>query len=413
MSRADDDFMGIGISSRDGRLYATANHFSYPNGVVPPGSYNSPRDYFNGLPALPPGPVVIAQALEPAFDTAKGAYTIPSVVGVDYVVYSQNQPVAAKSPGTYPAGEGTLAVQAVAKPGYLLSNRQVYWMATFTKPLATAGAPVFDKAARTVTIPTATGVQYLLNGKAVDAGRYPGAGKMIVTATAKTGFQLNPGPTSWSQDFTPPVVQVAATAPTFNRTKASYTIPAKTGVTYLVDGAVKAAGTYACSTKVTISARAAAGYSMTGTPTWSYDLAPLTVTAAAPTFNPAAGTYTIPKKAGVTYIAGGKAVAAGTFKGNSRRVAVTSKAAPGYRLAGTSSWTLDFRGAVTPFKPAMNAATNRYTIPKQTGVAFFVDGKVAAAGTYKVPNGKTLKFTAKNSSSAYRLTGMTAWSFRF
>ena len=155
------------------------------------------------------------------------------------------------------------------------------------------------------------------------------------------------------------------------------------------------------------------GYILTGTASWTYDLAPLAVTAAAPTSNLAAGTYTILKRTGVTYLVDGKAVAAGTFKGNSRRVAVTAKAAPGYRLAGTSSWTLDFRKAVAAAKPAMNAATNRYTIPKQTGVAYYVDGKLKAAGTYTATNGRTVKFTAKASVSTYRLTGTSAWSFRF
>ncbi|WP_056426309.1 CAP domain-containing protein [Arthrobacter sp. Leaf69] len=551
MSRPDDQYMGIGISSVDGRIYATANHFRYQDGVVPPGSYNSPRDFFNGLPELGAGSVVIVNAPEPAWDTAKRTYTIPNASGVEYRLYSGDDQ-SVKAPGTYPAVTGYNAIVATAKPGYRLSNTVSYWSRTFESAPVTPRAPVFDKTARTVTIPSTTGVQYLLNGvavpagvhsfhdtakvearafsghtltglsswsvtvplvnitvqaaptankaagtytiparpgveflidykpvpagtykssvdvtvsaratngytltgtsqwvlhpgletvsaagplfvdysnlflipdrqgvqyflngKAVAPGRYTGTGKVVVTAAAKPGFRLEAGATSWSYDYTQPAIKVTPAVPAFNRDRATYTVPARTGVRYFVNGAAKAAGTYPSSTKVIITAQAATGYILTGTASWTYDLAPLAVTAAAPTSNLAAGTYTIPKRTGVTYLVDGKAVAAGTFKGNSRRVAVTAKAAPGYRLAGTSSWTLDFRRAVTPVKPAMNAATNRYTIPKQPGVAYYVDGKLTAAGTFAVANGRTVKFTAKASVSTYRLAGTSVWSFRF
>jgi uncharacterized protein YkwD len=554
MSRAGDDYMGIGISSKNGGLYATANHFSYPDGVVPPGSYNSPRDYFNGLPELAPGQIVMTKAPEPSWDTAKRTYTIPSAVGVQYKVYSAAEPTnSVKAPGTYPATSGYLSITAEAKAGYRLTNLWTYWNTTFEKLWVPAAAPVFDKVKRTVTIPVSAGVQYqlngnnvpagvhsfhdvakvearaldgyllsgnllwsvtvplvnvavksaptfdktagtytipsqpgvefiingkpvaagtykssdlvyvsaraangylmagpapewvlrpgldaaqasgpyfvdysnlylimddqgvqyYLNGKAVEPGRYTGTGKVVVTAVAKPGFKLNPGPASWSHDYSPPAIQVAAPAPTFNRTTGKYVIPARTGVSYSVNGTVKAAGTYAATAKVTVTATAAAGYALTGTATWTYDLTPLKATPAAPTANLAAGTYTIPKQAGVTYSVDGKPTVAGTFPGNSRRVAITAAAAPGYQLAGTAAWTLDFRKALTPVKPAMNSATNLYTIPKQTGVTFYVDGKLVPAGTYKAIDGRTLKFTAKASVSTYRLTGTVAWSLRF
>jgi uncharacterized protein YkwD len=552
MSRPGDEYLGIGISSRDGATYATQNFFGYQDGVVPAGTYNHPRDFFNGLPELPRGRVVLATAPAPTWDIAKRTYTIPSAEGVEYVVGSKYEVNMKKAPGTYAANDGYHTISAVPKAGYQLSNYKTFWEVTFGMLWVTVKGPVFNKTARTVTIPVSTGVQYqlngnnvaagvhpfhdvakvearathgyllsgnlnwsatvplinvtvksvptfdkkagtytipaqagvqfiinnqpvaagtyksleyvyvsaraangytmsgapewvlrpgpdsvdaygpffadystlflipdnpgvqyYLNGKAVDAGRYTGAGKVTVTATAKDGFRLAAGSTSWSYDYTPPTVKVAAPAPTFNRTTARYTIPARQGVTYLVSGVVKAAGSYAGSSKVTVSAKAVAGYTLTGTATWSYDLTPQAVAAAAPAFTPATGRYTIPKKTGVSYLVDGKAVPAGTYSSNSRRVAVTAKASPGYKLSGTASWTYDFRKAVTPAKPAMSSSTNRYTIPAKAGVTYSVDGKIVKAGTYRVTNGKTLKFTAKASSSSYRLSGTTAWSFRF
>lgn len=203
---------------------------------------------------------------------------------------------------------------------------------------------------------------------------------------------------------------IAAPDPTVDWEKLTYTIPAKTGVIYLVDGAVRAAGTYPFrSIMVAIGVKTAAGRTLK---TWSYDLSSLAVTPAAPKFNQAKGTYTIPATGNVTYLVNGAVKPPGTYS-RSTRITITAKAAPGSILTGTSSWSLDFRKAVTAAKPAMNSTTNRYSIPAKAGVGYFVDGKPVPAGTYKAANGKTVNFTAKAASSAYRFTGTAAWSFRF
>jgi hypothetical protein len=76
-------------------------------------------------------------------------------------------------------------------------------------------------------------------------------------------------------------------------------------------------------------------------------------------------------------------------------------------------WTGDFRKAVTPAKPAMSRTTNKYKVPAQAGVTYYVGGKVVKAGTNSAVNGKILKFTARASAATYRLTGTQEWSFRF
>lgn len=60
-------------------------------------------------------------------------------------------------------------------------------------------------------------------------------------------------------------------APTFDIASKTYTIPTDTGVDYLVDNAVKTAGTYnvTAPTTVRITARAKSGYTLAGTTEWS------------------------------------------------------------------------------------------------------------------------------------------------
>ncbi|MBE0011316.1 S-layer homology domain-containing protein, partial [Arthrobacter sp. AET 35A] len=66
----------------------------------------------------------------------------------------------------------------------------------------------------TYTIPTATGIDYLLNGKVTPAGTYPGTGTITITVKARTGYILTPGSTTtWTT--------------TFKTTEAAYTPPAK------------------------------------------------------------------------------------------------------------------------------------------------------------------------------------------
>ncbi|WP_203676050.1 choice-of-anchor L domain-containing protein, partial [Cellulomonas phragmiteti] len=140
-----------------------------------------------------------ATAVEPtwsdAYGTADDTYTIPSVTGVQYSV--GGTPVAA---GTYPAS-GTVTVDATATAGYVLSG-PTQFTRTFTdirQVSATEPTSVdtYGTADDTYTIPEVTGVQYAVDGDPVVAGTYPGAGTVVVTATATAGYELT-GPSEFS-----------------------------------------------------------------------------------------------------------------------------------------------------------------------------------------------------------------------
>ena len=101
-----------------------------------------------------------------------------------------------------------------------------------------------------------------------DAGLAPGAYEAVVVdlfsgRTSSVAFEVTPGSET----------VVVPTAPgqsdpcgTVNDT---YTIPATTGVEYLVDGTVKAAGSYAGSGTVMVAAKTIPGYILSGTSTWT------------------------------------------------------------------------------------------------------------------------------------------------
>ena len=130
----------------------------------------------------------------------------------------------------------------------------------------TPAAPLFGT--NSYTIPSTPGVRYFVEGTVHTAGTYYASNAITVTAEALYGYVLQ-GTTSWFKDFRPvPYTDVEAPAPVFGMS--SYTIPSKTGVRYLVEGAEVAAGTHPASGTVTVYAGALPGYALTGTVVWTH-----------------------------------------------------------------------------------------------------------------------------------------------
>lgn len=77
---------------------------------------------------------------------------------------------------------------------------------------------------------------------------------------------------------------------------------------------------------------------------WSNLVPPTAVTAAAPTSDDTANTYTIPAAEGVQYLVDGVVTAAGTVEVGDvdATVQVTAEALDGFVLTGTAAWTLTF-----------------------------------------------------------------------
>jgi hypothetical protein len=313
----------------------------------------------------------------------------------------------------------------------------------------------YAPAGGTYTIPATTGVLYKINGNTVAAGTYPATdgSSVTITAVAKPGYTLS-GTASWTHEFkaTPScTTQVQPVAPSFTNdvchnyapAGATYTIPATTGVLYKINGSTVDAGTYPATdgSSVTITAVAKPGYTLTGTTTFTHEFSSVptcttTVEPTSPTFTddvcttgfvPAGATYTIPATTGVIYQIDGKTVAAGTYPAtDGTTVTVTTEAAEGYTLSGTTTFTHAFAKVPTCTTSAVvsdpkftddvctngAAAGASYTIPTSTGVVYTVNGKTAAAGTYSATDGSTVTVTAA-AAAGYTLTGTTSFTHTF
>jgi serine protease len=268
----------------------------------------------------------------------EGSYTIPSTEGVDYYVGG-----VLKAPGTY-SGPINATVTATAKDGYELDNPE--WSAPIVIAAAekcpvrvTPESPtVLQSEACEVegsfTVPTTGGVEYLL-GDQVVTGTVTGPVTGTLTARALPGHVLtNP---EWSYSIDIPAaedcpVEVVPVEPTVVQSEVceiegTYTIPATTGLQYLLDDEPIAAGDYTGPVDGVVTAQALPGYVVSSDGPWSYDLVvapaadcPPTATPVAPTVAQSEvcdveGTYTIPVTPGVQYLLDGVEIAAGDYTG--------------------------------------------------------------------------------------------------
>ena len=195
---------------------------------------------------------------------------------------------------------------------------------------------------------------------------------MPVTTQAHAGFTLA-GTSSFTHTFAAAptcTTSVTPAAPSFvedvcsgpTPAGATYTIPARTGVDYLVNGVKTAAGTYPATdgSTIAITTSAQGGFVLTGTTSFTHTFAAapkciVAVTPAPATFSDAAcsggapvqALYTIPSSAGVDYFVNGVNTAAGSYNAaDGSTITITAKAETGYSLTGTTSFTHTF--AATP-----------------------------------------------------------------
>lgn len=388
------------------------------------------------------------------------SYTVPTTVGVDYLVNGVKT-----AAGTYHATDGTkVTILTRALAGFSLTGPSsfVHTFAATCLTTVTPTPPVFADdvcsgsapAGATFLIPATAGVDYLVNGVKTAAGNYPATDGSTVTVStqAQAGFALT-GTTSFTHTFAAAptcTTSVTPTAPSFlddvcagaTRAGASYTIPAVAGVDYLVAAVNTTAGTYPAvdGSTITVTASPQPGFALTGTTSFTHTFAAAptcttSVTPTAPSFveDTCAGatrtgaTYTIPAKAGVDYFVNGVKTAAGTYPAaDGSTVAITTSPQAGFALTGTTSFAHTFAAApsctiaVTPAAPTFSDAACSggapsqalYTIPSSTGVDYFVNGVQTAAGSYNGADGSTITITAL-AKAGYTLAGTTSFTHVF
>jgi len=388
------------------------------------------------------------------------SYTIPATTGVDYLVNG-----VLTAPGTYGvADRATVTVVAQAQAGFSVIGTSSFTHTFPPTPTCTTSvvppAPSFADDICTAggstgaryTIPSATGVDYLVNGVKTAAGTYPAAdgSKVTVLARAQAGFSLS-GTSSFTHTFAATCSSsVTPAPPTFADAScsgsvpvgASYAIPSTTGVDYLVSGVKTAAGTYAAAngSTITVTAQAQAGFVLTGTTSFSHSFGPtpicaIGVTPASPSFADDAcvagaksqATYTVPATTGVDYLVNGVKTATGTYNAtDGSTVTITAQPQAGYVLTGTTAFTHTYPGTPTCTSPTTaspptftdptcsgGAPTQAaFTIPASSGVDYLVDGVKTAAGTYKATDGSTVTITAQ-AKPGFTLVGVSSFAHTF
>lgn len=354
-------------------------------------------DYFRAVPE------------EPHFDVDGRSVRIPLVDGVDYYLNGTKA-----QPGSQAVTEPKVTVVAKPKKGYKLSGT-TSWSHTVVPKMIVVQAtrPTSDALTGKYTLRAQTGVDYFVNGIKKVPGTYASNFTLVkVTAKARSGYKLS-GTTSWDLDLRKKVTTTTATTPTFNASRNSVAIPARTGVSYLINGKPTKAGVHTGHSGTgTVTAKASSSsYKLTGKASWTFDNRNA-VKPTAPTFNTSKNTITIKATTGASYYIDGKLTKTGTHK-HAGQGTVTTRAANGsYKTIGTTSWKFDNRNSVKPRVPVANKTKKTLTIGATTGISYSVNGKSVAPGTYKQKSGTT-KVTAKAANSTYKVSGAASWSFKF
>ncbi len=250
----------------------------------------------------------------------------------------------------------------------------------------------------TYTVPATTGVDYLIGNSLVQAGTYPGAGTITVTAKARTDYTLT-GTTEWTATFKATPYPVTPDPVVFTdkdgTAEDTYTVPATDGVDYLIGNSLVQAGTYPGAGTITVTAKARTDYTLTGTTEWTatFKSTPYPVTPDPVVVSPTktaqqkTPTRSPPPTASTTSSTEQPSQPEPTHAtGN---LTITAKARTDYTLTGTTEWTATFKATpypVTPdpvvFTDKEGTAEDTYTIPATNGVDYLINGTTIAAGTY-------------------------------
>jgi hypothetical protein len=287
-----------------------------------------------------------------------------------------------------------------------------------------------------LNIPTVAGIDYSIDGT-LAAGGFVEMPPSIyqVTAVAQPDYELVGYPVGgWALEVLAADVTVHVTPgiPTATDETAGalgfITIPATTGVNYLIDGNPASAGDNPLPAgDHVVTAEAQPFYILDGTTSWpltinAYVPPPIEATALPPiavdpTEVGGMGSIEVLAVTGVDYFVGGNPVSGVTpfAPGNYQ---VTAAPQAGYVLVGDTSWPVTINEFVPPIievTAAAPTATDQtanasgfITIPTSVGVDYALDGAAVLAGNHDVaPGPHAVVATAQ---PGYALLGQTSWN---
>ncbi len=238
----------------------------------------------NDCPVTPVDPTITAQPVCTGPGTsAPGSFTVPEDSElVSYTVEGDVVTATTQAPYRFTAAQGW----TVSEDGLSATFTVVFTPAGDCLVEAVPVEPVVEASAScgiegTYTIPETVGVTYWVDGEPIAAGTYDGPFSGTISATADQGYVLPEGEWSFALELAaaeacPVIVIVTPVDPTVTQSdtcevEGSYTIPTTAGVTYLLDGAPIAAGTYPGPASGTITASPQEGSDLVDS-SWSFDL---------------------------------------------------------------------------------------------------------------------------------------------
>ena len=379
---------------------------------------------------------------------------IPSDQGVRYHIYTYgsgkkmeifypDSGLAYAKPGSYGAEQGAdlsglVVVTAISAGSATVLDGTTAWAHLYTQ---VTDQITYNEEQTTITFPQLDGVEFLVNGNAVNGNTFQATSGTTVTITGKTTVEEAPDVEISGLDLTHkfPTV-VTPKGPQFNDDAGTVYIPSDQGVRYyiVIDGktiakdglAYSKPGTYTADDGITagklitVDAKSAGSSTvLVGTTHWEATF-PLKPTA--PTFDDGNTSVTIPEVEGVAYYIdeGKNPTQSGSHSGTQgKKMTVVAKNAETDEVLAT--WTHIFPKTVTPKGPDFDDNTSSITIPSDQGVRYYIviDGKMitkegldfSKPGTYTaadgIVTGKLIIVDAKSAGSATVLTGTAHWEY--
>lgn len=276
---------------------ATGNAYFINNDSVAPGTYavtdpnmvvilhpmpgysfadGTQTQYLGNFTSNPITPDIPIDPYTPDFidmsGTANDVYMIPADSRVTYLI--DGVPVAA---GSYPAN-GTVTITIKAEPGYVLndpanSSYEYTYSAEITDftlayPASVTRSDQPGKSKDTYTVPSSVGVEYVMNGKVIEAGTYQAEGNVIIDAQPMSGYRFfSQADTRFDYTFSN---EVQFSKP-FVVGGNTIFIPEIEGLEYSLNGVVTPWGYYDIMQDSTVTVRAVAGFSIAQGTDLSYD----------------------------------------------------------------------------------------------------------------------------------------------
>jgi LysM repeat protein len=378
----------------------------------------------------------VATAAEPTFSPAAGTYTTSQTVTISdatsgaTIYYTTNGTTPTTSSSVYSGAitvSATETLEAIAvESGY--TNSSAATAAYTISASSTLPAPTFSPAAgtyttsQTVTISDATAgttIYYTTNGTTPTTSSSVYSGAITVSATETLGaIAVESGYTNSSAATAAYTISAGLPAPTFSPAAGTYTSAqsvtisdATAGATiyYTTNGTTPTTSSSMYSGAITVSATETleaiaveSGYTNSSAATAAYTIS-ASSTLPAPTFSPAAGTYTSPQSVTINDATAGATI----YYTTNGTTPTTSSSVYSGAITVSATETLEAIAVESGYTNS-SAATAAYTIPMYFSISLSPNSLSLVAGQSATSTVTIKSINGFNQTVAFGCTGLPA-----